>query len=255
MYNPFSILNFFADRSFKNYWYESGAPSFLYEYIKIHHVEYESLVATPLSEGDFTSREIESTTPTVFFTQSGYLTLKRRLQFPGIDDVEYELDYPNKEVRDSMSRLVLEATYGLESDRLKDLRREIVGHFAKRNIDAVFTSIRGIIAGIPYTLHHKRESYYHSLVYTILAAVGLTVRSEEQGSLGRSDLVIEYNGDAYILEFKLDSVNTALAQIREKGHAERYRGTKNVYLVGVRIDVEKRNIEEWKMEKMAPPTG
>ena len=34
VYNPFSILNFFAKNSFDNYWYESGSATFLEEYLK-----------------------------------------------------------------------------------------------------------------------------------------------------------------------------------------------------------------------------
>ena len=34
VYNPFSILGFFATGEFKNYWYESGSPSFMVNWMK-----------------------------------------------------------------------------------------------------------------------------------------------------------------------------------------------------------------------------
>ncbi|OQY10609.1 MAG: AAA family ATPase, partial [Marinitoga sp. 4572_148] len=39
VYNPFSILRFFNEGKFQNYWFESGSPSFLYEYIKGKKIE------------------------------------------------------------------------------------------------------------------------------------------------------------------------------------------------------------------------
>ena len=42
VYNPFSILNFFDEYTFSNYWFESGTPSFLISYLK------EWLISTSL---------------------------------------------------------------------------------------------------------------------------------------------------------------------------------------------------------------
>ncbi|NUU97718.1 AAA family ATPase, partial [Marinitoga sp. 1138] len=52
VYNPFSILQFFQKKELRNYWFESGSPSFLYEYIKGKKIEYEDLVKTPVSAED-----------------------------------------------------------------------------------------------------------------------------------------------------------------------------------------------------------
>ncbi|NUU97723.1 AAA family ATPase, partial [Marinitoga sp. 1138] len=49
VYNPYSILRFFSEKEFQNFWFESGSPSFLYEYIKGKKIEYEDLVKTPVS--------------------------------------------------------------------------------------------------------------------------------------------------------------------------------------------------------------
>ncbi len=37
LYNPFSILNFFFDGTFKNYWYTSGSPTFIVKYMSEIH--------------------------------------------------------------------------------------------------------------------------------------------------------------------------------------------------------------------------
>jgi hypothetical protein len=101
LYNPFSTLNFFDDATFKNYWFESGSPSFLVEYIKKHDLEVEDFRGKKVLD-DFTSEsEIEHATPESFLYQSGYLSVCEK------DGKELTLDYPNMEVLSSMSRLFL----------------------------------------------------------------------------------------------------------------------------------------------------
>ncbi len=41
VYNPFSTLSFFRMGQFKNFWFESGSPSFLINYVKKHNIETE----------------------------------------------------------------------------------------------------------------------------------------------------------------------------------------------------------------------
>ena len=86
-------MNFFADSSFSNYWYDSATPSFLAAYLKRHSVgsldDYRHLRV----HEDFTSaREIESAPPESFLYQAGYLTMEKR------EGQIITLDYPNKEV-------------------------------------------------------------------------------------------------------------------------------------------------------------
>ncbi len=76
LYNPFSILNFFFDGTFKNYWYTSGSPTFIVRYMKQHQIndpeEYRHIEVS----SDFAdTHEIEYSTPESFLYQSGYLTI------------------------------------------------------------------------------------------------------------------------------------------------------------------------------------
>jgi len=57
-----------------------------------------------------------------------------------------------------------------------------------------------VISSISYMAHTVRESYYRTIMYTLLMAVGVKVKMEEELSTGRSDLVIEFNGDVYVVE-------------------------------------------------------
>ncbi|KAF2956802.1 ATP-binding protein [Marinitoga sp. 38H-ov] len=243
VYNPFSILKFFQKKEFENYWFESGYTSFIYEYIKGKKVTYEDLTKYPVSAMDFSSREIEDAKANIFFAQAGYLTFKGIKRY-GLRK-KYILDYPNIEVKNSFSELILEANYGLEE--IENIIYELVD---ENNIEGLIEEIKRIISAIPYNLHQNRESYYHSLIYTILASAGLNVTAEELTNLGRIDLVLEHNDKIYLFEIKLDkSAKEAIEQIKEKKYYEKYKNNE-VYIIGINIDSEKRNIDEYIIEKV-----
>ncbi|MBM7560244.1 ATP-binding protein [Marinitoga litoralis] len=247
VYNPFSVLRFFDERKFQNYWFESGSPSFIYEYVKRREIDYEDLVKYPIDALDFTTREIEDANANIFFAQAGYLTFKGIKKY-GITE-KYILDYPNIEVKNSFSKLVLEANYGLNKETYEKIY-EIYELVEKNEIKEIIEEIKRIISAIPYNLHQKRESYYHSLIYTILASAGLNVTAEELTNLGRIDLVLEHNDKIYIFEIKLDkSAEEAIKQIKEKKYYEKYNG-KEIYIIGININSEKRNIDEYIIEKI-----
>ncbi|AEX85571.1 Protein of unknown function (DUF1703)/Predicted AAA-ATPase [Marinitoga piezophila KA3] len=247
VYNPFSILQFFQKKELRNYWFESGSPSFLYEYIKGKKIEYEDLVKTPVSAEDFSTREIEDAKANIFFTQAGYLTFKGIKKY-GLKK-KYILDYPNFEVKNSFSTLILEANYGFNDEEINRVS-EIYLKIEENDIKGLIEEIKKIISAVPYNLHKKEEKYYHSLIFTIIASAGIDVKAEELTNLGRSDLVIDFDDRIYLFEIKLDqSSDEALKQIKEMKYYEKYSG-KEIYLIGININSEKRNIEEYIIEKL-----
>jgi hypothetical protein len=99
VYNPFSILNFFADGRFRNYWFESGSPGFLVRYARERSLSPESL-SRVMVDRDFPNiYEIEEAPPESLLWQAGYLTIKEA------GERSYTLDFPNREVRESFNRL------------------------------------------------------------------------------------------------------------------------------------------------------
>ncbi|WGS64878.1 ATP-binding protein [Marinitoga aeolica] len=249
VYNPFSVLRFFDERKFQNYWFESGSPSFIYEYVKGRKIEYEDLVKYTVDTLDFTTREIEDANANIFFAQAGYLTFKGIKKY-GITE-KYILDYPNLEVKNSFSKLILEANYSLNEETYEKIY-EIYELVEENKIEGLIKEIKRIISAIPYNLHQNRESYYHSLIYTILASAGLNVTAEELTNLGRIDLLLEHNDKIYLFEIKLDkSAKEAINQIKEKKYYEKYTSrNKEIYIIGIKINSEKRNIEEYIIEKI-----
>ena len=54
----------------------------------------------------------------------------------------------------------------------------------------------------------------------------------------------------YIIEFKVDTKENALKQIKEKKYYEKYlNDNKNIYLIGIGFNTDDKNISEFEWEK------
>ncbi len=76
LYNPFSLLYFFEAQDFRNYWFESGTPTFLVQLLKEQGYEIEKLKRVQAEEIEFSTYELENLAITPIFFQTGYLTIK-----------------------------------------------------------------------------------------------------------------------------------------------------------------------------------
>ena len=113
------------------------------------------------------------------------------------------------------------------------------------------------MASIPYDSLPEnklflREHNYQTAIYLIFHPMGQYVRTEVQGSQGRSDVEVETQDSIYIFEFKVGGKPIdALTQIKEMGYAEKHKASKkSVYLIGVSISRNKRTLSKWVVEKI-----
>ena len=104
IYNPFSIINVFADGKLYDYWYQSGTPTYLAKLLEGHAVNMQRLTGRSYREEYFQNYKADKEEPLAMFYQSGYLTIK---EYNARDNL-YRLDYPNDEVRRGFEFLVSE---------------------------------------------------------------------------------------------------------------------------------------------------
>ena len=116
-------------------------------------------------------------------------------------------------------------------------------------------------ASIPYQWHTSNdianyEGYYASVFYSYFAALGyeITVEEstvEESSSHGRLDLAVRAGGQVYLFEFKvveLAPAGSALAQLRERDYAAKYRGgDEPIHLIGVEFSRDTRNVTAFEV--------
>ena len=111
--------------------------------------------------------------------------------------------------------------------------------------------VYSLFAGIPHQWHIDNyignfESYYAGVVYSCFAAQGFDLIPEDSSSAGRSNMVVRCSDAVYLFEFKLSKgapEGRALAQIKKKGYADKYRRLRlQIYLIGVEFSRTQRNV-------------
>ncbi len=243
VYNPFSLIKFFDESKFRNYWFESGTPTFLVNLIKERNYYIPQTESFSADETTFSSYELDNLDITALLFQTGYLTIKDYDR----DFGTYVLGYPNFEVKYSFLRYLYKDRVFDEDNKYKRL----VELLAKGNLDEFISVMTSIFGGITDDEGAKiNEANFHTLFYVTLAAGGLPAKSQVLNYSGRIDMVVEVKDKVYIFEFKCNqSADKAIEQIRQKKYYEGFiSSAKEIYLVGINFDMEKRNIAQYKWE-------
>jgi len=251
VYNPFSILSAFKAEELGSYWFSTGTPTFLVNYLKEAHYFIPDLDGNvELSEAGLqTYRAIAQDTLPILF-QAGYLTIKEY-----ISDLRlYRLGFPNDEVRYGFLENLLPAYSNVQFDQAGTSVARFVQDIRKGKVDSFMERMQAIISGIPYDNFSKenlklREQNYQTAVYLIFALMGQFVQTEVHCSTGRADCVLETTDAIYIFEFKLTGNGTAedaINQIKEQKYAAKYKAEgKKIVLIGTSFDEETRTIKDW----------
>ena len=94
IYNPFSLLNALDQQEFRDYWYETGTPTFVVKALKRGQFNLEDLTLEGVPASALTGVNADDSDPIPVLYQSGYLTIQ------SYDErwERYSLKYPNKEV-------------------------------------------------------------------------------------------------------------------------------------------------------------
>ena len=252
VYNPFSLLNVFSDRMFFDYWFQSGTPTFLVQYLKKAHFylpDLENNVEIDLSSLNNFKVDVGSPIPILY--QAGYLTLKSYNRRSGL----YSLGYPNNEVKYGLIRNLLPSYSNLDETKVQRFVWQFYEKVCSGDVASFMQVISDLLANIPYSSDSKddvrwREQNYQIAVALIFQFMGMYTQTEVYSAKGRADCVVYTEHIIYIFEFKLWSAGTAeeaLTQIQAQEYYKplRLQGKKLV-LIGTSFDEEKRNIKEWK---------
>ena len=256
VYNPFSILNTLNSGELKNYWFATGTPTFLVNYLKDAYYNVPDLDGNvEINETGIELYRADAKNPLPILFQSGYLTIKEYIEDANI----YRLGFPNDEVRYGFLENLVPAYSSLRSDETGVSIWKFVEDIWAGNVDEFMERMQVIIAGVPYDNLPKdklklREQNYQTAVYLIFKLMGQFVQTEIHCAKGRADCVVHTKDSIYIFEFKLMSAGTAddaIAQIRDKGYASQFKAEgKKIILIGSSFDEEMRTIGDWKTEKL-----
>ncbi|MBQ9475537.1 MAG: AAA family ATPase [Bacteroidales bacterium] len=245
MYNPFSLLNTFDSLRFKEYWFETGTPTFLVKLMQetdydVTRLSDEEIDAPSLMDVDTVYRN-----PIPLLYQSGYLTIKGYEPEYGM----YHLGFPNREVRHGFLNFLVryytpsrtDSGMMLVSRMLKDLR--------SGNAEGFMQRLEALFAKTSYQIQGDSEKDFQYAMYVILELMGEYAEVERATSNGRIDILIQTKEYIYIIEIKInDSAEAALQQIEDKGYERRFAGdSRQIFKIGVRFSTENRCIDDWKV--------
>ena len=242
LYNPVSVFNLFQKKIFANYWFSTGTPSFLIDIIKDQKQLPDELEGITVSDLEGGSMNYENMPLFPLLFQTGYLTIEK-VVINGFD-IEYQLNYPNREVRQSFFLFILAAFVKKDEFVVQPAAIQLRKALEKEDTKGFIKILTSFLADIPGRLHLPREAYYHSLFYLLMRLVGITMILEKETDKGRIDGVIEYEDKVYVIEFKfatnkrIKQIKTltkqALKQIHTKKYYEPFLGTnKKIILFGI----------------------
>ena len=250
VYNPFSLLNALKKRDIRNYWFQTGTPTYLIRLMEHFGENLDELTGKYYAEQDFSDYKADVERPLPMIYQSGYLTIK---------DYDprtrtFKLDIPNDEVTQGFLSLLANNYFKtpttaeamifssirlLDNGELEPFRQELTAFFAS----------------IPYPMRRNKDEHdcerdFHYTFYLILRLLSTyTIYTEKQMSQGRADCIVETDKFVYIFEFKLNgTADEALHQIDDRGYAKPYAADKRtLYKIGCSFSSETGTIEDWKV--------
>jgi hypothetical protein len=158
VYNPFSTLLLFAEKSFDSYWFRTGTPTFLIELLKSRNQITPILEPVEVGGKIFDGYDPATLNEVSLLFQTGYLTVKD-INDTDINNKIYTLDIPNLEVRKSFMEDLLSAYTACRSDQVQLLITQMQQQIYNSDTEGLEKNLRMLLANIPYTLHQKNEAY------------------------------------------------------------------------------------------------
>ena len=249
VYNPWSILNFLRFKELRAYWVDTSGNDLINDVLK--KITKDTVRALErLFNGEGLRQNISGTSDLSKLLDenelwelllfSGYLTIEEK-----IDQKNYILRLPNKEVKELFKDSFLEKYFG-RGNKLSDLMEALI----ENRIDEYEEKLQEILlTSVSYNDTKKgNEAFYHGLIMGMglyLEGEYITKSNIESG-LGRYDFLIEPKNKskrAFIMEFKsTDSVEKleevskeALEQIEAKKYdvSLKQNGIKEITYIGI----------------------
>ncbi|MDR1036279.1 MAG: AAA family ATPase, partial [Deltaproteobacteria bacterium] len=192
--NPFSIKWFLENKKFKNYWYNSGTPLFVYllnsktdDYFKIFDIDLS--IQDPIEVMDINNLQDES-----FLFQAGYLTIDK-IDAKGTSPIHLKI--PNLEVLGAISKeiahkFLVPPNTSNPVKYINDSQNYVLSAFQSRNIIEAEKQLSSIFSSINKKLYHgEGENIFHVMLFCLLIYGDRFLQTEVTSDKGRADIIIE----------------------------------------------------------------
>ena len=249
VFNPYSLLNCFADGRMDDYWFGSGTSTYLINMMR----KYEFLPADlgeviEVGKKDFDAPTETMNTIVPLLYQSGYVTIK------GYDKPTklYQLALPNQEIRVGLYGSLLPHYLTDKSAKANTTIAKMSVLVKKGDMDAAFCLLNDFLETVPYCDNTHYEGHWQQTLYIMFALLtNYDILVEQHTAKGRIDITMETADTIYVMELKFNkSAEEALAQIEAKHYADAFRMSgKKMVKIGLNFSVKDEvNSLEWKIE-------
>ena len=246
VYNPFSLLNAFADGYMRSYWYQTGTPTFLIKRLESNHAEIPDLTEGKLATASLSDTDSVGDNWMALFFQTGYLTIK------GYDRIlrSYRLGFPNREVEEGFVKSLIPHYTQRNDQQTTSFLTGAYHALTGGDPEEFLYQMQSFLAGIPYDLVRPNENWYQTVVYLLCRLLGFYTQAEYHTSCGRVGMVLQTDDYIYIFEFKINLPPVVGArQIAERDYTLPFAtDPRHLFRVAVSFDTEKRNLDSWKIE-------
>ncbi len=256
VYNPYSLMNCFAQKEVSDFWFDSGTSSYLQKQMRRFNTDFTRLDNIVASSADFNLPTESLTNALPLLYQSGYLTIK------GYDRISqaYMLGIPNQEVRVGIMRGLLPIYSGLSNrDVQLGCAYKMWRSLDAGDVEQAMRELQAFLTGVPYVSGFKkelakastREGFWEYSMYLIFSMMNIYVLTQVHCWGGRIDMVVFASAATYVIEFKIGgTARQALEQIDTHSYADPFAtAPKPVVKVGVLFDLDAWNIKDWLISK------
>ena len=245
LYNPFSLLNTFDSLKFREYWFQTGTPSFLVRFLSAGRYDLNDVSGIKVSSFGLSGVNSSHPNAITLLYQTGYLTIRDYDR--SID--RYTLDYPNKEVEDGFVDALSEFYTPVVRSQSSLSVDKFVEDIRTGNADMLMRRFTAFFADMDYQIMGGAELYFQNTMYVMLKMIGQQVQVERHTSNGRIDVLIQTDKYVYVIELKRDrNPDDALDQIEEKGYAWPFLAdTRKVFKIGANFSTVNHRLENWRV--------
>ena len=243
IYNPFSLLNTLSSCQFRDYWFETGTPSFLVYQLRETGYLLENMTLEEVATDSLNSIDILDQSPLPLLYQSGYLTLK---SYDSEFD-SYTLGFPNREVEQGFIKYLLPYYTPKAQDSNAFSIKQFTKDIERGDAEGFMRRLEEFFATGDYEVVGKAEKYFQNTLYVFFRLLGFYVDVERHTANGRMDIMIQTPQFIYIIELKIDkTAQEALQQIEDKGYARPFKeDPRQLFKIGVNFSTEKKLIDDW----------
>jgi len=174
----------------------------------------------------------------------------------------FRLTIPNQEVKIALNDHFINAYTLLVNEKIP-FQDDLYSCLEQGDVAGMTRVIHRLFASIPWRNFTQNdladyEGYYASVLYAFFSSLNATVIPEDITNHGQADLTVQLGSHIYVMEIKVvdadpgkdkhmaedQDANPALAQIRRKKYADKYRGRSGIQVheVGLVFNRKLRNL-------------